>query len=323
MQVVTLPDLITVDEFPNVSNIGNVVLLDNNDLFPFMNEPEFVMRPVQQVQQVQQTERKFCKNGISVLIRGSLDDVTAVVNALEANPPIKQGLTTTGIGCSTSAEQVGSHANVTFSPSGTKYSGSGSLIIVKNRQDGKQYFVLFKNKNTGKFNELGGRIDYAPNTSVPVNILFTNSIKESLEESALLFNLNTQSNDYVDIFSSENNTYYRVYLYVFSLDNADNLIKWYTTNKAYIDANAYGDAYKETNELQLFETNSFIADLNSIPAIATDGKFIAKNNTANLVGVRTVKTIRAFNNSGKFNNLTAMSGMAPNIVTGAITKITL
>ncbi|VBB17786.1 hypothetical protein YASMINEVIRUS_249 [Yasminevirus sp. GU-2018] len=285
------------------------------------------------------------QNGIDVVLRGTYDDVMSTVDTLNTYPPAKRDCTKTGDREYVELYGPGSKKSSTNVPSVGQisrgkqiyikmdnkiFSGSGSLIMVLNegRPTIEAKFVLFRDANSGKFEDLGGMIDKpAPGVVIDRDTIFNNAKKETEEESMKLFTINRPSPVFVDIESTTDNTFYRVYLYLFKMQDIAQLSNLYDHNKTQILTNFphnYNDSYKETDKLALFDYQTFtkkLATYNTNSYSISSGVF--QDTQGNLVNVRgrTMKVIAQFVtqnllldviNNNKINNATIATPMAPN-----------
>jgi hypothetical protein len=340
MDFTTLPRIITQDLYPNIYKvteipISTVIMDERLDTYPYPYthnplpsgltysiDPKYVTPP-------QKYEYRYVnKNGIDIIMRGSYDDVMSTVDVLNTYPPLKRDgkdsarilrNIVTGKPFDTSVtlqpkvpdvgiQDKGDHMLVKMD--NKTYSGSGTLIMVV--QTGKPLteskFVLFRASDTKLYQELGGRIDKPVGGvgNVDREILFNNAKKESEEESMVLFKLSNKSPIFVDIESQDNNTYYRVFLYVFSTDNLSQLPLMYEANKAQILTNYstnFNEAYRESDKLDLFDYQTFINKLKTYSASGqnvSSGIFMAVNGANINVRGRTIKVISKFLNDGVF-----------------------
>lgn len=315
----------------------------------------------------QKYEHKYVNsNGVDVVIRGTYNDVMATVDVLNAYPPIKKNCSNSDANANTNKKQyfelygpgsgpepttmlpksVGvtsastlndvNHINIKMD--GKIYSGSGSLIMVaeqgKPMTDAK--FILFRDTN-GFFQDLGGKID-KPSSNTPINkdILFNNAKKETAEESMKLFNITCESTIYVDVESTIDNTFYRVYLYLFVMNNINQLASLYDANRMQILTNFphnYNESYKETNMLDLFDYNTFMNKLptyNPMLYNTSSGVFQTVSGQQVNVRGRTIKVIAKLQSENKFlelinNNKITKSSLvtAANTATNTSTNTTL
>jgi hypothetical protein len=252
------------------------------------------------------------QNGIDVVIRGTYNHVMSVIDVLNTYPPTINDKSEPSkkffpLNSSNLKQPMGSIPSIGIQDNGSKhmfvkmdnkvFSGSGSLIMVV--EDGQAStaakFVLFRNTKSGYFEELGGKIDKPTNTTIDANILFTNCKKESEEESMKLFNLNNVSPVFVDIQSTLDNTFYRVYVYLFKINNIEQLSSYYNHNRDIVlRSNNFTDADRETDILNLFDYQSFISKLGDYNAINYDIKNgVFRSTTGRHVEVdgRTIKVI--------------------------------
>lgn len=322
----TLPVILTQDLFPAIyaasiepdiiyddvyDYLDRTINLENNPirsdlLKPYVNpyvNPMYVSGP-------QKYEYRYQnQNGIDVVIRGTYDHVMSTVDVLNTYPPLikkssekqKDGKQYFGLidinkkvaeakGIPMVGQiNTGDHMNVIIDKK--IYSGSGTLLIVVNKDISLETakIVLFNNSKKGKYEELGGKIDpLNPGELLDETILFKNAKRESLEESMKLFNISKPSETFVDIESL--GTYYRIYVYLFVIDNPQDLERYYKENKdiIYEDvAKQYSDVYKETNDLKLFDYQSFIHRLGKNSSFQTSGNNMKYVN----VNDRTIKVL--------------------------------
>src|SRR5579872_4246826 len=274
---VIVPQIITQDLFPNIYSLDvpEAIYDDMYELVPDVYQfglpnvitqsidPAFITGP-------QKYEYKYTNtNGIDVVLRGTYNDIMSTIDVLNTYPPTKKDCTKDDkkkyfdlygpgaykpsnvstvptVGTSNNGKYIYLHMD------GKTFSGSGSLILVM--EHGKPLtldnakIILFGDK-TNTFQDLGGRID-KPNKSVDKDTLFNNTNKETKEESMNLFSLDNASPVFVDIQSNKDNTFYRVYLYIFYSSSIDKLSSFYDENKTQILTNFpynFDESYKETN----------------------------------------------------------------------------
>jgi hypothetical protein len=340
MDFAILPRIITQDLYPNIYRVtsnGPLPIIDESlDTYPYPYahnpmpssltygiDPKYVLPP-------QKYEYRYVnKNGIDIVIRGAYDDVMSTVDVLNAYPPLKRDPTSvhnnlpqtyydivTGKPLNANGKYQPKVPSVGISDRGDhifvsmdnnkSYSGSGALIMVvtNGKPLTESKFVLFRDVNTHLYQELGGRIDKPSGANVDTEILFTNAKRESEEESMILFKLNTKSPIFVDIESQENNTYYRIFLYVITMNNPAQLSLMYEENKAQVLTNYsanFNEAYRESDKLDLFDYQTFI---NKLKTYGTSGQnvssgiFMTTSGTNVNVRGRTIKAIYKFLNDG-------------------------
>lgn len=332
---VLVPQIITQDLFPNVFSLDTPpVIFDNSyDLIPNLYsfgvpsiitnsvDPAFVTGP-------QKYEYKYTNaNGIDVVLRGTYNDVMSTLDVLNTYAPIKKPCTSTDPNKKVYFPLYGPGSNKPLNVStvpvvgaintgnyvylkmdGKTYSGSGSLIMVveqgKPITDAK--IVLFRDAK-GIFQDLGGKIDKpAPNVAIDKDTIFKNAKKETEEESMKLFSLTNPSTTFVDVESTIDNTFYRVYLYVFVMNNINQLSNMYEDNKLQILTNFphnFNDSYKETNMLALFDYNTFmkkLATYNPMMYSTSSGVFQTTTGQQVTVKDRTMKVISKLQSENKF-----------------------
>lgn len=330
---VLVPQIITQDLFPNIYalDVPDAIFDDTYDMYHF-GLPSVLTESIDAafVTGPQKYEYKYTNaNGIDVVVRGTYNDVMSTIDVLNTYHPIKKDCTKSQTGNREYFELYGPGSQPTNVPNvpivgtvnngkhiylkmdGKTFSGSGSLIMVfetgKPTTDAK--ILLFRGKNN-YFQDLGGRIDKPlPNVVVDVNTLFNNAKKETEEESMKLFTLTKPSNIFVDIESTTDNTFYRVYLYLFSMDNIKLLTNMYKDNKIQIINNFphnFDESYKETDMLALFDYNMFInklATYNSTVFNTSSGSFQTIDGSNVNVRGRTMKVIAKLQAENKFLNV--------------------
>lgn len=310
-----IPQIITQDLFPKVyaldvptTNIDDMYMYN----FGFPSTITQYVDPAIIVTGPQTYEYKYVNsNGVNVILRGTYNDVMSTVDVLNTYPPLKKPCSETnkreylelyGPGSKPSNVPIVPIVGTTPSAYGTNYinikmdgkvfSGSGSLIMVaeqgKPLTDAK--IILFRDVN-GFYQDLGGKIDkLAPNVAVDKDTLFKNAKKETEEESMKLFDLVNPSVTFVDVESSMDNTFYRVYLYLFVLNNTNQLANMYDANKMQILTNFphnFNESYKETNALALFDYNTFITKLATYnPTLYNTSQGVFQTVTGQQVNVR-------------------------------------
>lgn len=271
-------------------------------------------------------KHRYKKNNIDVVIAGTYNDVTSILHVLNKTVPVK--ITKDFSYFNDKSSEVSTvSTNFEYIPVDDKhihvkidnktYSGSGVLLIVKNKNNNKNYFALFKSTLTHKYDDLGGKIDrkFIDNEKV----LSENSIKEALEESIELCDIKTETDKYVDIHSNINDTYYRVYLYKLedTSNNINKLMEKYNDNMVLSRTKLLSDDYHETNDMQLFDTELFKYKLDKIYYDdIPKGTFLNyKRDPVNVNG-RVIKVIKTlFNTTGLYDSI-----MKKDIDTSTITN---
>lgn len=319
--------------------IPNIIVDDTLDTFPFPYKynpmPDTIRYGVNaDVILPQKYEYRYTNDsGIDVIVRGTYDDVMATIDILNTYKPTKNSTNTVHDASGrTRANNVFSNMpthNTMIKQTqvvGTKnngkhllvsinnkvYSGSGALIMCV--EGGKTLdsvkFVLFRNSTgSGTYQDLGGKIDKpSAGTNVDEKILFTNAQKESKEESILLIDIKTKSNMFVDIESTTNNTYYRVYLYLVVVNNLSDLERMYEENKLNMMSNYSGnfdESYRETDKIGFFDYTSFVKKMDNYSHITNvkHGVFTTVDGSNVNVSGRTIKVISEFVSNGVFNKL--------------------
>jgi hypothetical protein len=329
------PQIITQDLFPNIYalDIPDAIFDDTYDIVPNMyqyglpsiitqgRDPAYVTGP-------QKYEYKYTNsNGIDIVLRGTYTDVVSTIDVLNTYPPIKKDFTQTGkreylelYGPGSQPKNiptvpiVGAINNgkyIYLKMDGKTFSGSGSLIMVvetgKPVTDAK--IILFRDKHNS-YQDLGGKIDKPlPNVVIDKDFLFKNAKKESEEESMKLFSLTNPSLSFVDIESTADNTFYRVYLYLFTINNINQLETMYESNKLRILTDFphnFDESYKETNKLALFDYNTFISKIaiyNPNLYNTTSGIFQTVSNEQVKVRGRTMRVIAKLQTENKFADM--------------------
>ena len=338
-----IPQIITQDLFPNIYALNNAPTMNFEDLYSIgtydIGLPSTVTQYVDPaiITGPQTYEYKYTnQNGVDVVLRGTYNNVMSTVDVLNTYPPIKKPCNDTSSNSGSKREYFeiygpGSTSPTALNPAvdtqvvgtpsgsnfinvkidGKVYSGSGSLIMVveqgKSLNDAK--FVLLRDTN-GQYQDLGGKIDKpAANTAIDKNILFINAKKETEEESMKLFNLTKPSSFFVDVESTIDNTYYRVYLYLFVLNNINQLAPMYEANKMQVLTNfphMFNDSYKETNMLGLFDYNTLMSKLSTYnPSVYNTSSGVFQTTTGQPVNIRgrTMRVIAKLQSDNKFIDL--------------------
>jgi len=301
----------------------------------------------------QKYEYKYSNsNGVNVVLRGTYNDIMSTVDVLNTYPPTKKECSETdpskkprfplyGPGSqppSTSTNvptvgtmNVGNFIHIVMDQK--TFSGSGAVIMVlePNQSIEKAKFILFQNKKDS-YEDLGGRIDKPlPNESVDKDTIFKNAKKETAEESMNLFSL-TNPSTFVDVESTIDTTFYRVYLYVIQMQNPNSLVNMYDQNKnkiLTIFASNFSESYKETTALALFEYDTFMNKLKMLnPLTNTDAAFQTTDNKTVIVKNRTIKAIQKLSSENKITDVINNNRIiTPNVVlasaAGIINTITL
>ena len=315
---ITPTQIITQDLFPLMYaiDIQEPIIdrrLDIPGVYSYYGLPENVTREVdpRYVTGPQKYEYRYTnQNGIDVVIRGTYNHVMSVIDILNTYPPViddNRSNKLFPLSGPQSKQTIGSAPSVGIQNNGSKhifvkindkvFSGSGSLIMVV--EDGQPIssakFVLFRNTKTKYFEELGGKIDKPSDKTIDSSILFKNCKKESDEESMKLFILNNESPVFIDIESTLDNTFYRVYVYLFKINNINQLSSYYNHNRNIVlRSSQYTDSDRETDILNLFDYQTFVSKLNNYSGSRYDSNIgIFKSTNGNQVEVdgRTVKVI--------------------------------
>lgn len=327
---ITIPAIITEDLFPAIyaADVPDIYY-DGSFGYPeytYVGVPSFLKPYVDPgyVTGPQKYEYRYQnQNGIDVVIRGPYEHIMPVVDVLNTYPPSVQSTSepsnnkkklfdifdlSQNSAKPANVPAIGvinddNHIKVIIN--NKKYSGSGTLFIVFDNKSPLSIenakIVLFNNPKKGRYEELGGKIDRLDKGKVPdENILFNNAKKESLEESMLLFNIANKTDNFIDIES--NGEYYRVYVYLFRLDNLRVIERYYAENKQYVyNSPIKNDSYRETNDLKLFSYGDLIATIESSNTfrIFGDGSYV-KINPRTLNVLKQLKdTINNMINNGK------------------------
>ncbi len=256
-------------------------------------------------------------NGIKVLIQGEYDSVMSTLDVLKTYPPnkITQGVyfnILDGLPINSSSNDRKNVPKVAYTTAvndqiiilenGKKYSGSGVLIIAVdeskpiNKSNAK--IILVNGNTTNMYEDFGGKID----KSVPVNIdtLFNNAIKETQEESMMLFQIVSRSNTTIEIESQESGTYYKLHVYLIRVKDINKLPQLYESNKLQVYNSNKDKAYKETNALRLFNYDDFVAkiqELGSSANIISKSSFRTTDNDFVNVRSRVIKSLTLLVNS--------------------------
>lgn len=262
MKTRVLPRLFTRENSPNLfnNNTSNIMIGGQETFYRNPNK-----REVNDL-----IKYRWKQNDIDVVIVGEYDDVWSVVYKLNKNKPKKKKNVTVLFGEnlteSTDADNNlmsdkyihldNDIQHIHIKKDGKKYSGSGILVIIKNKIDDKQYYILFRESGTSNYNDLGGKIDKTFMNDP--NALFNNAVKEAREESMNLFTFSSSFNyNYTDIINPINNTYYRLYVYKLQ-DNNNNVKKLqhiFHRRLQHQDAKLISrdHGYGETDMLDLFD----------------------------------------------------------------------
>lgn len=272
----------------------------------------------------QQYEYRYYVNDIDVVLKGSYDDVTAIVNVLNTYPPNKN-MDTSNTAPSGSTVPFGPFihiprievkyfgGNVRVKMNNKMYSGAGSLIMVveKNRPITHAKFVLFRDINTKQYQETGGKIDKSTiNQKIDETILFRTAKKETIEESVNLFILNNESNFTTEISSGISQTNYKVYVYIFTMKNINVLPSLFLKNRTAMLSQSitsnFGPSFHETDRLELFDYHTFINKLNTFnigTQHVSNGIFMTTYGSFVNVRGRTLKVIHSLNTNKIFEQI--------------------
>jgi len=206
------------------------------------------------------------------------------------------------------------------------FSGSGAVIMViePNQPLNKAKFILFQDTKN-EYQDLGGRIDKpAPNVSVDKDTIFKNAQKETKEESLELFSL-TNPSTFVDVESTKDNTFYRVYLYVFRMQGPNNPVTMYNhnRNKILMYPSNYDESYKETTALALFDYENFMNTINMLnPLTNINGSFQTTDGKTVNVKNRAIKAIQKLYSENKFTDVINNNKIiTPTIVNGTTAEM--
>jgi hypothetical protein len=263
-------------------------------------------------------------NGIKATITGTKDDVLATLESLKQVPPQKPGpdgktkyshiihTDHKTIPVHYSADKLlittygskGEHAIV--EKNNKKYSGSGILLIIKNKNPDSNFVVLFKSSLDYMYADLGGKLDSKITVSNDNldDILFKNAVKEATEEGVMLFDVANSSSQYIDIMSNNDGTYYRCYTYVLEDVNKKDLILSYQKNmSSLMKKSDIPHDYFETDSVAFFKLNDIIRTLKDY-----EDTFIGTNNlvVASDTGLRckiNSRVLHVINNINKSNKL--------------------
>ena len=335
---ITVPQIITHNLFPHVfgADAPNVIFDEMSEIYPGVYsyyglpniltasiDPNYVTGP-------QKYEYRYVnQNGVDVVVRGTYNNVMSTVDVLNTYPPVPRtndkqsddgyvdlygpgsvskkpnaNVPTVGV------QDRGSYILVTMN--NKTYSGSGSLIMVV--ETGQPLisakFVLFRDAKTRQYKDLGGNIDRpSQGVNIDKDILFNNSKKESGEESMKLFSLTKESPSFVDIESTSDNTYYRVYVYIFEMTNISHLATHYDSNKTQILTNFaknFTSADRETDNLGLFDYRTFMKKLGTLSVLnhnVAEGTFQTTTGSMEKVGGRTMKVIAQLSANNTLNDM--------------------
>lgn len=352
---VTAPQIISQDLFPYVyaADLPEMIIDETSQTYPGVYsyyglpntltasiDPKYVTGP-------QKYEYRYTnQNNIDVVIRGTYNSVMSTVDVLNTYPPTlrvlkdcdkigtREYVELYGPG-STSTKSIANVPTIGVQDRGSymlvkmgnkTYSGSGSLIMVV--ETGQPLtnakFVLFRDQKTGQYEDLGGKID-KPSAGVNIDkdILFNNAKKETLEESMKLFTLAKESTTYVDIESTSDNTFYRVYVYMFVMNNISHLQDLYDGNKSQVLINYPGNytaADKETNKLDLFDYQTFIKKLGTYDVLrydVSDKAFQTVRGSLEKVSGRAMKVIAQLNINNAFTDMMGNKRLSVASVTNA------
>lgn len=338
---VTAPQIISQNLFPYVyaADIPDMIIDERSEIYPGVYsyyglpnvltssiDPKYVTGP-------QKYEYRYTnQNGVDVVVRGTYNNVMSAIDVLNTYPPLLRDCDKTGdkeyfelygpgsgpgngASKSTNVPTVGVQdrgSYILVKMNNKTYSGSGSLImVVENNQPlTSAKFVLFRDAKTGQYEDLGGKID-KPSSGVNIDkdILFTNAKKESTEESMRLIELTKESPSFVDIESTSDNTYYRIYVYMFVMTNISQLPALYDANKGQVIVNFpnnYTAADRETNRIGLFDYQTFIKKLGSysVPRYdVAEGTFQMTSGTMEKVNGRAMKAIAQLTTDNILNDM--------------------
>lgn len=334
--LITAPQIITQDLFPNIYtlDVPDILYNDAYDIIPDIYsqglpstmtasiDPRYVTGP-------QKYEYKYKNNqGVEVILRGTYDDVMSAIDVLNMYPPDKRECTESGKRTyvpiygsdpnakkNTSVPKVGQIKKGDFLQlrmNNKTYSGSGAVIMVveKNFPIDSAKIILFKDSKNNQYQETGGKIDISlANKQITQDTLFENARKETNEESLHLFDLDKESPYFIDIESTTDNTFYRVYLYVFEMKNIKHLETLYDNNREqifeYKNSIRNLEDYMETDKLYLFDFKTFMQTLdryNPLIYNTSYGTFNTANGPVTVRG-RTMKAIAKMKADGLFNKI--------------------
>lgn len=171
------------------------------------------------------------------------------------------------------------------------YSGAGTIILeryYRNKYgENKPAIILFRSSLTGEYEDLGGGIDIKDYNRDYT--LLNTAKRETLEESANLFNFNNIDfgNLYFDMISK--GKYYRYYVICLQEGPYNNQwSKLYNENRILINNTHAPSYWRETNDMQRFYlydifnhiTQSNISNLQMLPNIEGEMKSV-RNRTLN------------------------------------------
>lgn len=260
--------IITQEEFPFVYQLITPSVQESysyslpSTMLPSV-DPAYVTGP-------QKYEYRYVNdNGIDVVIRGTYVDVMSTVDVLTMHQPIKKP-------CD-ELQKDGSNIIKKLQPkiqkinkgdfsylniNGKIYSGSGIMIMIVESGDPNVKFVMFRDSKTKLYQETGGKIDKIPrNAVINEDTLFDNAAKETLEESVKLFDVKTKSKYFVDVESTTDNTFYRVYLYLLEINDIKRLPALYAENRHVMlekYPEGYTESFMETDKLDLIDYIKFM-----------------------------------------------------------------
>lgn len=331
---ITAPQIITQDLFPNIytlDDVPNILYDETYETVPGIYRyglPSSLTASIDSryITGPQKYEYKY-KNqqGVEVVLRGTYDDVMSAIDVLNTYPPEKRECTETGKRTYVPLYGPGSKKNPSVPTIGQIkqgdyiqlrmnnkiYSGSGALIIVFEKHTlfnfNNAKIILFKDSKNNQYQETGGKIDISfVNKSINKDTLFENSRKETEEESLKLFYLNKESPYFVEIESTTDNTFYRVYLYLFEMENSNQLTNLYDENRKQILDYRYSKEYMETDKLTLFDFNTFIQTVDNYKPLTyarSSGNFQTTSRDLVTVRDRTMKVIAKMNADGLFTTV--------------------
>jgi hypothetical protein len=161
------------------------------------------------------------------------------------------------------------------------YSGSGTTIFLK--KDDKYYLVLIKELKTDLWEAFGGKIDEDGKKSDE----FKNAIKETYEESRMLFFIKGDNFQFVDV-KTPNNDFYKNYIIVIDYNDDIDIIR-----EAFVNNIIYYVLENEENNNSYYETSNIdFVDYEHLKEMIKDKKNICKSLSGKIkIGNRTLNVL--------------------------------
>lgn len=245
---------------------------------------------------------------VKVQVVGPYMDVRAVIQVLTKYKPIKQTYPPI-IGDNDTYRMIDDSKKIKYISLDDKsmlvkigdktYSGSGILIIIKNKTGTDNFIILFKSRFTNKYDDLGGKLHkkYANDEEA----LFKNAAEEAKTQSGNTFEIKTKSNVVIDIKNNIDGTYYRAYVYTLITDEKDIILRNYITN---ITSTTVIHHHK-TTDVTLFNLKDFKTRLDTIYVEGiSQGTYITYDKKEYVrVNGRCMKVIYELYNSGKIGSV--------------------